>query len=75
MKLTIEFLEEEADGKWKGWCVSYGDKYADGLGYDEMLGLVAAITIPEPRPTLHWLKTKEQHTAWRQGLDNKSITV
>lgn len=65
MKIIIELLENEVAGKWKGWCVIYGDKYADGLGYDEMLGLVAAITMPEIRPTLQWLKTKEQHDAWR----------
>ena len=71
MKIIIDFLTEDIDGKWKGWCVTYGDKYADGLGYDEMLGLVAAITMPEPRPTLQWLKTKEQHVAWRDSLNKK----
>jgi hypothetical protein len=65
MKIQIEFLTEENGTDFKGWKVTYGDKYADGLGYDEMLGLIAAITMPEPRPTLQWLKTKEQHEAAR----------
>jgi hypothetical protein len=63
MKVIIELLAEKQDGKWVGWCVTIGDKYADGLGYDEMLCLVAAITMPEKRPALHWLKTKEAHEA------------
>jgi hypothetical protein len=71
MKVEIEFLEEERDGKWTGWCVTYSDKYADGLGYDEMLGLVAAITMPEKRPTLQWLKTKDEHNAFRNRNVNK----
>lgn len=68
MTVTIEFLVEGKCDKWSGWCVTYGDKYADGLGYDEMLGLVAAITMPDKRPALHWLKTKQEHAAWRERL-------
>lgn len=55
---------------WKEWKVSYGDKYADGLTYEEMLGMVAALTMPEPRPTLHWLKTEEEHVKARQQFHN-----
>lgn len=58
-----------------GWTVTYGEKYADGLGYDEMLGLVAAITMPDDRPTLHWLKTAEEHKAWRDRLKSSSQDV
>ena len=62
MKVEIEFIESPStETQWSGWKVTYGDKYADGLCYDEMLGLVAAITLPEKRPTLQWLKTAEQH--------------
>lgn len=39
------------------------DKYADHLTYDEMLGLISQLTMPEPRRCLFWLKTKEQHEA------------
>lgn len=52
--------------------MTYGDKYADALGYDEMLGLVAAISLPEKRPLLQWLKTAEQHQLWRDNLNKKS---
>jgi len=58
MKIEIEYNTE---GEWSGWKVTHGDKYAHGLSYDEMIGLVTAITLPEPRPTLNWLRTTEQH--------------
>lgn len=45
------------------WRVSYNGKYADKLGYDEMLGLFVAITQPTERRCLQWLKTPEQHRA------------
>lgn len=57
--ITIEKLE--------GGCfiVRQNDKYADGVTYDELLGLVSALTMPESRPCLHWLRTEEQHNAWQ----------
>lgn len=67
MNIEIKLLEEETNGLWKGWCVSIGDKYADGLGYEEMLGLVAALTMPESRPVLNWMRTEEGHAAFRKG--------
>lgn len=58
MKIEIEYNTE---GEWSGWKVTHGDKYAHGLSYDEMLGLVAAITMPENKPSLNWLKTADEH--------------
>jgi len=73
MKVEIELVENSTDSTvWNGWKVTTGEKYADGLGYDEMLGLVAAITMPQERPTLHWLKTKEQHLQRRLALEAQS---
>jgi hypothetical protein len=71
-KITIELLTEEIGGVWRGWKVSQGEKYADGLGFDEMLGLVSALTLPEERPTLQWMKTKEQHEARRSSWEKSS---
>jgi len=45
--------------------VHLGDRFADGVTYDEMLGLVSSIAMPEPRRCLHWLKTNAEHLAWR----------
>ncbi len=71
MKITIENIVSESETIYSGWKVTQGNKYADGLGYDEMLGLIAAMTMPADRPTLQWLKTEEEHLAWRNRLTNK----
>ena len=73
MKITIEKLEANPElDIWGGWTVTYGDKYADQLAYEEMLGVVAALTMPDNKPCLHWLKTEEQHKQWREGLQKSS---
>nr|DAI87522.1 MAG TPA: hypothetical protein [Caudoviricetes sp.] len=43
--------------------VFQGNKSSDELSFDEMLGLIAALTIPERCPSLLWMKTKEQREA------------
>jgi hypothetical protein len=71
--ISIEFITEDnkpAD-VWLGWLIRQGDKYADGLCYDEMLGLLAAMTMPNERQALSWLRTKEQHLQRRR--DNLTI--
>lgn len=73
--ITISFIEDERADIFKGWQVTQGDKYADGLGYDEMLGLVAALTMPENRPTLSWMKTSEEHKAFRDRYNPDKPTV
>lgn len=75
MKITIEYIDETNEELYKGWKVTYGDKYADWLCYDEMLGLVSALTMPEKRPTLQWLKTKEEHERRRGKLSSKNNGV
>jgi hypothetical protein len=40
--------------------VFQGDKSSGELGYDEMLGLVSALTMPKNRPCLQWMKTNEE---------------
>jgi hypothetical protein len=71
MKIVIEWIQQETEGEFSGWKVTHGDKYADGLGYEEMLGVVAAITMPENRPPLNWLKTKDEHLEWRNRFLKK----
>lgn len=43
--------------------VFQGDKSSGELSYDEMLGLITSLTMPESRPCLLWMKTKEQRDA------------
>ena len=43
--------------------VFQGDKSSGELSFDEMLGLITSLTIPEYCPFLLWMKTKEQRDA------------
>jgi hypothetical protein len=45
--------------------VVVGDKSTDQLSFDEMLGVIAQLTIPKNKRCLNWLKTKEEHEAFR----------
>jgi hypothetical protein len=51
MKLTIEHTEE------LGWVVKEGNRIADKMGWEEMLGLVATITMPEMRPCQGYIRS------------------
>ena len=55
-----------------GFKVQQGNKWADALCYDEMMGLVSSLTMPERRPCLQWMLTKEQHEA-REASIRESI--
>ena len=43
--------------------VFQGDKSSGELSFDEMLGLITSLAIPERCPCLQWMKTKEQRDA------------
>ena len=49
-----------------GFDVWQGDKHSNHLGYDEMLGLISALTMPKERPCLQWMKTEEE---WKRQFD------
>jgi hypothetical protein len=55
--------------------VVQGDRYSDILGYDEMLGLVSALTIAKEPNCLSWMKTKEEHDATRPKLNSEPSEV
>lgn len=63
--IKIEKLEGGA------FNVVQGDRYSDQLGYDEMLGLVSALTIAKEPNCLRWMQTKEEHAAWKNSLSPK----
>lgn len=52
-----------------GYDVHYGDKRTGLLSYDEMLGLVSSIAMPERRPCLQWLHSEEWHKNWEQQYE------
>ena len=47
--ITIEFVTTSIYelGLYSGWRVAVGEKFCQALSWDEMLGLVAALTMPE----------------------------
>lgn len=49
--------------------VKQGERWADNLYWDEMQGLIAAMTMPEQRPYLQWLRTDKQHSEWKSNLE------
>lgn len=57
-KIEIEVFEEVLSGS-RRFNVRTDGRLADGLGFDEMLGLVASLTMPERRPCLYWMKDQE----------------
>lgn len=65
MKIIIEFNEQTTNENWGGFSVTTRGKIASGLGWDEMLGLVASITLDETRQKRYdnWLKPIEDHKA------------
>lgn len=69
--IKIEKLEGGA------FNVVQGDKYADGVSWDEMLGLISALTIAANPICLQWMNTKEEHEAWLNSLkkSNEDILV
>ena len=73
MKLQLEFIETSTGDTYSGLKVTYGDKYADGLCYDEMIGLVTVITSPTGEMCLHWLKTSEEHKRLRALRGDKGM--
>lgn len=67
--IKIEKLEGGA------FNVVQGDRYSDTLSYDEMLGLVSALTIAKEPNCLRWMQTKEEHEARRPKLDSDITEV
>jgi hypothetical protein len=65
-KTMTKEITIKPDGKM--FDVHQGDKSSGPLGWDEMLGLVASLTISYKKPCQQWMRTKEQHEAWKSGL-------
>ncbi|MDE7345398.1 MAG: hypothetical protein K2N48_01495 [Muribaculaceae bacterium] len=53
--ITIEYNEDD------GFIVRQGDRYADWMGWDEMLGLIISLTAPKNFSRRSWMMTEEQH--------------
>lgn len=69
MKITIE-VSKENENLFDVTLEEHNkeSKLADRLGYDEMLGLITSITMPEKRPCLQWLKTEEERKKYEDYM-------
>lgn len=52
------------------YIIYQGEKSSEILGYDEMLGLFAALTMPKERPCLQWMKTDSQHKHQKEYFED-----
>lgn len=54
-----------------GFTVRQGDRYADEIAFDEMLGLVVSLTYPTlgRTPFTNWMRTEEEWKQWREKFN------
>jgi hypothetical protein len=50
------------------FTVRQGQRHSDQLYWEEMLGLVAAMTVPKSPLCMQWLKTQKQHDRRKSTL-------
>jgi hypothetical protein len=48
--------------------VREGDRYCNGLGWDEMLGTIAELTHPRIGSARYAMRTAEEWEAWRERI-------
>lgn len=65
----MEDIVIKKDGDY-GFDVWQGDKHSEHLGFEEMLGLISALTMPENRPCIQWMRTEEEWRRWRSKVYN-----
>lgn len=51
------------------YTIIQGNKSSVELGYDEMLGLLVALTLPKKRPCLQWMKTDFEHKEQKKRFE------
>jgi hypothetical protein len=59
-----DIIIKQLDGG--GFDVHYNGKSTGLLCFDEMLGTIAQLTVPENKRCLSWFKTDEEHETWRK---------
>lgn len=52
------------------YIIFQGERSSGELGYDEMLGLFASLTMPKERPCLNWMKTEAQHKHQKEYFES-----
>ena len=59
--ITIERTEHE-------FRVTQGDRYANEITFEEMLGLILYLTKPDRHPYGRWMRAYEEHSEWYKYL-------
>lgn len=57
------------------FIVKSDGKTSDELGWDELLGLVAALTIPDKKPCVHWMKDDVQEVLFEQTDEESKCKI
>lgn len=52
------------------YTITQGNKSSVELGYDEMLGLLVSLTLPDKRPCLQWMRTDFEHKQRKKYLES-----
>ena len=66
LKMKIE-IEKTNEGPF---IVKSDGKTSEHLGWDEMLGLIAALTIPDNKPCVHWMHEEPTKLHFEEIPDN-----
>ena len=69
----MEKLITITHNKDNSFTVYYKDKYAKELCWEEMLGLVASLTISGNKPCQQWLRTDEEYEKFEQSLNAQHL--
>lgn len=64
MKIEIEKTNDSP------FIVKSDGKTSDPLGWEEMLGLIAALTIPDNKPCVHWMHEEIRDVPFEKIPDN-----
>ncbi len=51
-----------------GFTVRQGERYADEITFEEMLGLIVHLTMPDKLPYDRWMRTYAEHCEWHKYL-------
>lgn len=72
MKIEIESADDAGRTMFD---VKVENKTSGPLGFDELLGLISALTMPYGRPCIQWLKTEDEHKASLVKLEDINTTI
>ena len=67
MKIEIEKTNEGP------FIVKSDGKTSESLGWEEMLGLIAALTIPDKKPCIHWMHEEIAYNPFEEESCNRIL--